>query len=413
MSNVAQPRELSDFNYPSAEIQQCPYPFYEALRSAAPVYRIPDSNVYMISRYSDVLTAIRDFDTFSSSRAWADSDDPDVHAILARGWPQRDVLLGEDPPLQTKHRKLVGYAFTPKRIAAMREPIYRYANDLIDGLYPSGAADIVEEFAQLLPIRIIADILGVPYEDHPQFTHWSRDYLDWTARSANPIGRERELACAESIVAFQQYVFAKVLERRAAPRDDFLTDLLRASEADASIDEGTLIDIMRTVLVAGHETTMKLLGSVMHLLLANPAELDRVRADPTLAPKAVEEALRMEPPAQRLTRVATRDVEVAGVLIPAGSRVLLMIGAVNHDELFACPAEFHVDRDDVSRHLAFGNGIHFCLGAPLARMEGTATVELLLARLPNLRLAAANDFRYRLNPILRGLDHLFVEWELA
>lgn len=399
-----------DLSFQSEEVARCPWPYFAALREQAPVHRVPGRDVYEVARYEDVRAVSTDFETFSSKRAWlTESLGPETREILADAWPERDVLAGEDPPAQTRNRKLVGYAFTPKRMKVLSDQVYAYANDLVDAFVERGEVDFVAEYANVLPTQVIASLLGVPFEDHERLWNWVRDYMEWTAKALAPLTVERERECARSIVEFQRYAAAQLERLRKNPGENLLSDLARADEA---VDEGTMVDIARSVLLAGVETTRGLLSGEVLYLLQHPDQLAKVQADRSLIPGAVEEALRFESPAQRGSRVLTRDAEIAGCPLPAGTYLQLLYGAANRDEsAFDRAEEFDVARSP-NQHMAFGLGRHFCIGAPLARLEGVATLDVVLSRLKNLRLAPDHaELEYQPNPLMRILKHLHLEWD--
>lgn len=403
-------RRVEDFEYPSEEIQQCPYPFFEALRAECPVYPVKGRKAVQLSRYEDVAAAMADWRRISSDRSWLTSElSPEVAAILSEAWDDRDVLLGEDPPSQTQHRRLVAPAFTPKRIEGLRDQVVAMANELIDGFAADGHVDWVNQYGNLLPARVMTALFGVPFSDHERLTKYTEDYLDWTAKMLNPLSPEREIECATSIVSFQRYVHERLEAIKDDPGENLFGDLVQAE----SVSLGVKIDIAKTMLIAGVETTRGLLGSSMKLLLDHPDQADRVRADRELIPQVIEESLRIESPAQRASRWVPEDADVPNGELPGGHYMNLLIGSANRDErVFEDPDRFDIDREELGKHLAFGKGVHFCIGSPLARMEGVVSLELAFERLPNLRLGAGES-AYRANPLTRALDSLELEWDPA
>lgn len=402
------PQKVEDFEYPSEEIQQCPYPFFEALRRECPVYSVPGRKAVQLSRYEDVHAAIGDWKRISSDRSWlVDELHPDVAAVLAEAWDARDVLLGEDPPSQTQHRRLVAPAFAPKRIALLRDEVAKMADDLVDQFAAEGEVDWVARFANLLPARVMTGLFGVPFSDHEMLGRYTEDYLDWTAKMLNPLSLERELECARSIVSFQHYVHDRLEQMKDDPGENLFGDLVQAE----SVSLGVKIDIAKTMLIAGVETTRGLLGSSLKLLLEHPDQLARVKADPELIPNVVEEALRIESPAQRPSRWIPNGAEVPAGELPGGHYMNLLLGSANRDErVFADPDRFDIDRENLDKHLAFGRGVHFCVGSPLARMEGVVSLEVALERLTNLRLGS-EPASYRANPLTRALESLQITWD--
>ncbi|MBM4257243.1 MAG: cytochrome P450 [Deltaproteobacteria bacterium] len=404
---------VSQFNPFAPETIECPYPFYAAMRHEAPVYEVPGMGFFIVSRYEDLQFVLTHPELFSSKTGPGVRKEPpqEVLDILAQGWMPVATLLTNDPPAHRRFRGLVNKAFTPRRVALLAPSITTIANNLVDTFIKTGTVELVEQFAVPLPLTVIADALGVPREDLPKFKQWSDDSV---APLGGMISHERELECARSTVAFQHYFAAKLEERRTNPRDDMLTDLLNARlEGETPLNMGEMLNILQQLLVAGNETTTNLIASAMMLLLQNPMQMEHIRADHSLIPNLIEEALRVESPVQGLFRMTKVEVEIGGVKVPANSRLVLMYASGNRDDA-QCPeaAQFDVCRANAKDHLAFGAGIHYCLGAPLARLEGKIAFETLLNRLKNLRLTPGkNTFAHTPSFILRGLQALHVEFE--
>lgn len=406
---------VKDFHPFAPETVACPYPFYAAMRSEAPVYQVPGQNFFIISKYEDIERVLLDTARFSSKTGPGVKQQPpqDVLDIWAQGWLPVATLLTNDPPAHRRYRGLVNKAFTPRRVAELEPSIRQIANELVDQFVGVGHVELVEQFAVPLPLTVIADALGVPRADLPTFKRWSDDSV---APLGGMISHERELACARSTVEFQHYFANKLEERRAHPQDDILADLLNARlEGETPLNMGEMLNILQQLLVAGNETTTSLIASAMMLLLQHPEQRAAVWADRSRIPNLIEEALRMESPVQGLFRMAKVDVEIGGVTIPAGSRIVIMYASGNRDdEKFAQADKFDVCRANAKDHFAFGAGIHYCLGAPLARLEGKIAFEVLLDRLTNLRLAPGKkDFTHTPSFILRGLQTLHVEFDLV
>src|SRR5262245_46708272 len=324
--------------------------------------------VFFVYRYDEIAQVLRDDETFSSS-------------IIANVFGDvfgKYVMLGMDEPEHRRYRSLVSAAFTQRALARRQDALVeRVANDLIDGFADRGRAELVREFTFPYPTQIIASLLGLPREDYPQFQRWSISLLSFT------VNRERGLAAS---AALRDYFAPILAARREEPRDDLLSTL-----AEAEIDGERLLDeeifsFLRLLLPAGVETTYRSTGNLLFGLLSNPEQLDAVRADRALIPQAIEEAVRWEAPLLLITRVAARDTELAGVPIPAGSAVMPMLGAANRDEdRYPDPDRFDIFRA-AKPHISWGNGVHLCLGMHLARLEMRVALELLLDRLPHLRL---------------------------
>ncbi len=409
MTSVAQ------FDPLAPETVECPYPFYATLRREAPVYQVPGAGFYIVSRYEDILSVLRRPELFSSSSGpgLRPVPDDDVQAIMREGFPPVNTLLTNDPPAHSRYRGLVNKAFSARRVALLEPGVRAIAEALVDGFAADGEVELVAQFAVPLPLSVIADALGVPREDMPAFKRWSDDSV---APLGGMISHERELECARSIVEFQRYFEAKLEQRRQTPRDDLLSDLLTARlDGVEPLDTAELLSIIQQLLVAGNETTTNLIASGVLLLLSHPDQRAAVQADPSLVANTVEEILRLESPVQGLFRSAKLDTEIGGVPVPAGARLVLMYAAGNRDEAAFADAEtFDVRRDNAREHLAFGQGVHYCLGAALARLEGVIALQTLLTRLPNLRLAPGrNDFTHTPSFILRGLKALHLAFDPA
>jgi len=392
---------------------ECPYAFYAAMRREAPVHYVPSRDFYIVSRYADIEQVLANTDVFSSHGAPGYRPSPEVQAILTQGWLPVDTLLTNDPPAHRRFRSLVNKAFAPRRVTLLEPSIRTIASELIDAFINARKVELMHQFAVLLPLTVIADALGVPRTDMPDFKRWSDDAV---APISGMIDHERELECASSTVEFQRYFAARLDERRAEPRDDILTDLIDARlEGERPLDTGEMLNMLQQLLVAGNETTTNLIGAAMLLLLQNPAQMAALRADHSRIPNFIEEALRFESPVQGLFRKAKTATELGGVKIPAGARLVLMYASANRDEShFAGADRFDIARENAREHLAFGGGIHYCLGAPLARMEAKVAFETMLSRTRDIRLAAGmNDFTHTPSFALRGLKVLHIEFDPA
>jgi len=364
-----------------------PYTELARLRREEPIQRIDMSGmpgeegkpVFIVYRHEDVAEMLRDNETYSSAivlQAFGD--------VLGHG-----VMLGLDEPEHGRHRALVSKAFSQKALAHWGdELIGRVGKELIDGFAGKGRADLVKEFTFPYPTRIIAGLLGLPEEDYPQFQRWSISLLSFT------INPERGKAASK---ALEEYFTPILAARREDPRDDLISRL-----ADAEIDGEKLADeeifsFLRLLLPAGVETTYRSLGNLLFGLLSHPDQLDAVRADRSLLPQAIEEAVRWEPPLLTITRVSTRDTVLGGVEIPAGCSVMPMLGSANRqDDRYADPDRFDIFRE-ARANIAWGHGVHVCLGMHLARLEMRVALNLLFDRLPNLRMDRDGD-----DPHIRG-----------
>ncbi|EHB58615.1 Linalool 8-monooxygenase [Mycolicibacterium rhodesiae JS60] len=367
-----------------------PYPELARLRREEPIQRIDMSTmpgeegkpVFIVYRYEEAQQMLRDNETFSSS------------GVIAAFGPVlgERVMLGMDEPVHGRLRSLVSKAFSQKALERWQDELVgRVGNDLIDKFAASGEADLVKAFTFAYPSRIIAGLLGLPEEDFPQFQRWSISLLSWMM---NP---ERGLAASAALCEY----FAPILEaRRVDPKDDLISALAQAEIDGEKLADEEIFSFLRLLLPAGVETTYRSLGNLLFALLSDPAQLEAIRADRTLLPQAIEEAVRWESPLLTITRVATRDTELGGVQIPAGSSVMPMLGAANRQEdRYPDPDRFNIFRA-AKGNLGWGYGVHVCLGMHLARLEIRTAVNLLLDRLPNLRMNPSAE-----DPHIRG--HVF------
>ena len=419
MSNSIDATDITKVNMVSPEVLECPYPYYERVREEAPVHQTP-LGFWAVSRYEDVLSVVRNPEMFSSlaqSNSFVTPPPPEVIEIAKQGYPRVNTLLSNDPPSHTQFRNLVNKAFLPKRVAQLEDSIRKIANDLIDAFINDGKVDLVEQFAVGVPLTVIADALGVDRADMPKFKKWSDDSVAPLSGMLTP---ERQIECAHSRIEFQKYMVDRVREREENLRDDLLSDLVQArfdsgERAGEGMTMAEMLDVIAQLLVAGNETTTKLIAAATLMLVENPEQMAKVRADHSLIPNLVEEALRMEAPVQMLPRFTKDDVEVGGVVIPKGSVVMAMYGCANRDGgKYPNPDMFDIERDNARTQLAFGQGPHFCVGAALARSEARIAFELLLSRLNNIALANVDTPTHReLLMTLRGLTNLHLTFTPA
>jgi cytochrome P450 len=388
-----------------------PYPTYARLRSSAPVYRaaLPDGRgVWLITRYEDVLAVLKDHRFVKDWRGALTPEQlaqvPPIPEVMK---PLSQNMLDTDPPDHERLRALVSKAFTPRLIERLRPRVQAISDGLLDAVQDRGEMDLIDDYAFPLPITVIAELLGVPAEDRNNFREWSD-----AAVSGNASQEYMEEILIPHMQAFTDYLRALFEEKRANPGDDLVSALVRAEEAGDRLSEDELLGMVFLLLVAGHETTVNLIGNGVLALLQHPDQLRKLKEDPSLIKPAVEELLRYDGPVETSTeRFAREDVEIGGQVIPRGEMVLVVLAAADHDpERFSDPDELDITRTD-NRHLAFGKGIHHCLGAPLARMEGQIAISTLLRRMPNLRLKGAPEsLSWRPGMILRGLRGLPVEF---
>ena len=388
-----------------------PYPTYAELRSTAPVHRVelPDGlGIWLITRYDDVLAVLKDERFVKDWRKVLTSEQlaqvppiPPVMEALSRN------MLDMDPPDHQRLRSLVSKAFTPRLIERLRPRVQAIADGLLDAVQDRGEMDLIDDYAFPLPIPVIAELLGVPAEDRDSFREWSD-----AAVSGNTTQEHLDKVLIPHMQAFTDYLHALFEEKRKNPKDDLVSALLRAEEAGDKLSEDELLGMVFLLLVAGHETTVNLIGNGVLALLQHPDQLQKLKDDPSLIKPAVEELLRYDGPVETSTeRFAREDVRIGETVIPRGEMVLVVLAAADHDpERFADPDELDITRVD-NRHLAFGKGIHHCLGAPLARMEGQIAISTLLARMPDLRLKGSPEsLSWRPGLTLRGLRGLPLEF---
>lgn len=388
-----------------------PYPTYARLRSDAPVHRVslPDGQgVWLITRYDDVVAVLKD-ERFVKD--WRNATTPEqlaqIPPIPEVIKPLRRNMLAADPPDHERLRRLVSKAFTPRLIERMRPRVQEIADALLDAVEDKGEMDLIDDYAFPLPLTVIAELLGVPAEDRKRFREWSD-----AAVSGDTTQEYVEKILLPHMQAFTDYLRALFEEKRENPKDDLISALVRAEEAGDKLSEDELLGMVFLLLVAGHETTVNLIGNGTLALMQHPDQLQKLKADPSLIKPAVEELLRYDGPVETSTRrFAREDVAIGGTVIPKGEIVMVVIAAADHDPgRFPDPDFLDITRTD-NKHLAFGKGIHHCLGAPLARMEGQIAISTLLRRLPNLRLKGSPEsLTWRPGLVLRGLKGLPVEF---
>ena len=399
-----------DFNPMAPEQVECPFDLYRQAREEMPVFYSERFDLWVVTRYDDIVRILKDPAGFSSAQSLAvdSAVAPEVQAVLDTGYPATPTMVTADPPVHTRFRELVSKAFTSRRVALMEPRMRAIAHGLIDRFERDGRADLVKKFAYPFPMEVIAEILGVPAADMDSFKRWSDDM---SARFG-PLPLDRHVECAKSEVEFQHYFAAMLEQRQRHPQTDLLTDLLNARiKREAPLNMPEMLSILKQLLIGGNETSTNLIGSMMLSLLRDRDQFDAVLRDRALAANAVEEALRLDSPVQGLFRTATRAVEIGGVNVPQGAHLELLYASGNRDEeRFHDSDRFDLRRPDSSNHMAFGFGIHFCIGAPLARYEGRIALEALIDRLPQMRLAPGQAFDHHPHFFLRGLKRLDLEW---
>jgi cytochrome P450 len=392
METAITPDQLS-----TPEVIADPYPAYRQLREHSPINYtfIPAGalpgldepiRAWALLKYDDVYGALRDHETFSSVRP----------AKWAKFWPPL-MLIEDDPPRHTRFRRLVNKAFTVRRTEALTPWITAVANELLDELGP-GENEMVQRYTVPLPVRVIARLLGVPGEEYKDFKSWSDAFI-----SFGPADKDENARKVQEMVAY----FGKMAAaRRAQGAEDLISALVEAEVEGEKLEEWQVLGFSMFLLLAGNETTTNLISNTLNLLAERPALWTRLREDRSLIEDVIDESLRYESPVQQLARYTNREVEVSGVKIPAGDRVNVFYGAANRDpKEFTNPDEFRLDRD-LRNHLAFGSGIHYCMGAPLARAEAKITLDAFLDRFTVIKHGPTSAVHQTFTPLGLGFQHL-------
>jgi cytochrome P450 len=398
----------------SHEFRLTTHETYARMREESPVHRQPgldgETPIWFVTRYDDVAAMLTDNERFVLDPALALTPDE----LAARGAALEldprvnENLLAKDGADHRRLRRLVAKAFTPRMVEGLRPRIQEIADELIDQVADRGRTELVDDFAFPLPITVIAELLGIPIEDRARFREWSNTFV---TPPLSPELVEQAERHTEEFVRYLNELFAR---RRAEPTDDLVSALVRAEDEGDHLSENELYSMVVLLIVAGHETTVSLITNAVHALLSHPDQLAALRADPSLMPTAVEELLRFDSPVERtITRWAAADVGLGGRTIARGDLVIAVVGSANRDERqFARSSELDLERAE-NRHVGFGRGPHFCLGAPLARLETEIALETLLRRLPGLRLAIADeDLYWRPIPLFRSLAELPLTWDV-
>jgi cytochrome P450 len=381
---------ITAYNPFDAAVKANPYPYYDWLRREHPVYHNARFDIWALSRYEDVEAAAHNPEVFSSAQG-VGPDRTEGRSMLVR-----------DPPAHTRLRKLVSKAFTPRRVELLAPRIQAILDELIEAVLDRGSFDLIQDIAYPLPVIVIAEMLGIPPEHRDDFKRWSDDLIHSIAGTAHGHPQEQIERSWEEVTA---YLSATIESRRRAPRDDLITALVQAQEERDALTPEEVLGTCILLLVAGNETTTNLIGNGALALFSHPEQAQKLRQRPELVNTMVEEVLRFDAPIQAAFRTTTRAIEVRGITIPADSKVALLYASANRDpQVFAEPDRFDIERTP-NRHLAFGTGIHFCLGAPLARLEARLATETLLRRMKNLAPAPDGVIDRIDNPLFRGLRH--------
>jgi cytochrome P450 len=399
----------------SHEFRLATHETYARMREGSPVHLQPgldgETPIWFVTRYDDVVALLTDNERFVLDPALVLSAEElaEREAVLVLDPRVSENLLAKDGADHRRLRRLVTKAFTPRMVEQLRPRIQEIADELIDRVADRGSMELVDDFAFPLPITVIAELLGIPVEDQARFRVWSNTFV---TPALTPELQEEAVRNTDEFVAYLDALFAR---RRAEPSDDLVTALVQAEDEGDHLSENELYSMVVLLIVAGHETTVSLITNAVHALLSHPEQLAALRADPSLMSTAVEELLRFDSPVERtITRWVATDTELGGRSIARGDLVIAVVGSANRDSSqFPAADTLDVTRA-VNKHVGFGRGPHFCLGAPLARLEAEVALATLLRRLPGLRLAIADeDLYWRPIPLFRSLAALPVVWDVA
>ncbi|MGD1953801.1 MAG: cytochrome P450 [Sphingomonadales bacterium] len=408
-------KPLSEYNFFDPELIEDPFDFYQAAMEEAPVYNIPGTNIFLVTKYDIIAGALKRYDVFSNNFGimleGQSAKDPEIQSVLEKGWPQANTLLTNDPPSHTRFRKLVNLAFSMKRVATMEDYMRQTANALIDQFIDDGECEFMQSMAIPMPVMMIAEQLGADKSEWKTIKRWTDAFAD---RIAGTMGKERELECAQLVVDFQHYMFEKLEARKTNPQDDLLTDLVQARiDGEQPLTDAELLSICQQLMVAGNETTTNTMAGGLLLLIQNAAEQAKARDNRKLIPNMVEEILRLESATSGMWRVVLDDTELEGVQIPKGSMLHLRYAAGNRDpEKFENPNAFIADRKNANKQMAFGQGIHVCVGQMLSRKELAVAYDILFDRMENIKLAEGkNCLTHMPNMMLRGLKSLHITFD--
>ena len=410
---------LHELNPMHPALLRRPAALNKRLRDEAPVFKDPLSGIFFISRFDDVVAMSQDPKTFSSRMDGAatravESSEPQILEIMAEGYADVATMFTQDPPLQRRYRKFVDGVFAPNALNALEPMINSIAQELIDRIEDRGECEFLSAFGVPLPLTVIASQIGAPIKDLPKLRQWTEAFIDNLGQQGDLDGR---IATAKSIVEFQHYFISRLEERRIKPQDDILSKIVNASiEGDQLLKNDERLSMLNQILVAGNETTAAALTQGILLLIENPDQYRLIKADPSpqTISNFVEEVLRVSSPAANMYRRTTRDVTLHGVTIPENSICFARFASANQDESqFKDALRFDITRENLKSHVAFGKGVHHCLGAALARREMNIGFKALFARVENFRLQPSNEGpEFMPNALVHGLERLDIAFDI-
>ncbi len=409
-------KTLTDPFHPiTDEFLQNPYPTFALMRSQDPLMWSKEGGCYYVTKYNDARSILSDLDYEKNLSKWK-TNNPMINMVpkLNEAMKSRATwMLNQDPPDHTRMRAIVNKAFTPTRVSDLKPHIESIANDLLDSIDPDKVNDLISEYAFQIPVIVIAEMLGVPKEDRLKFRDWSNAMVKASGILMGISGggdslvhkMQSNLDAVNAQENLLNYFRPIVEQRRQSPQNDLISALVEAEDNGSKLTKDEVLGNLVLLLVAGHETTVNLIGNSIHSLLMNPSQLDLLKSDMSLLPKAINETLRYQSPVQVVRRSCAEDEQFGNIHVKKGSMMVILLGSANRDyEVYENGDSFDITRDS-SKHLSFGQGIHHCLGSSLAMAEGEIALRVLLSRYPNLKLATDN-LKFKEPFALRGLSEL-------